>query len=418
MVKVTPQLVVDLIKTFPAEERDAAGQDLAVLTRSPWQDVNCRLQCRGLPAPIGLLEYALRFGSPSSLTLLLEAGAEPNEGTPRLLTVLAMSNTCPDAGRIEKLQVLLAGEARPDYVENAPRTPPTPLIALARSKLAGIQRYWLARMLRSAGAPPIATNDYELHVVTRLLGELRSIDEIMECLPPAAREATKATPSSLDGLVTAVLRSEDATALGRLVAAKRDMKLPLDFDATVELARLTMRVADHPLTPERADFARALIAAGAVVQLPQGGDSVFERALGFENHELVGIFLAADAKLELASNPSLALEMQRRKGRPQLPRANATTASAVTRQAVAAIDQLCLGIEGLEACADADLGRLTGNDAAALQSLVKRLQGLADRLAPPAPQNRPAPAGENGSREKPEAGTAAYPARSLSVVGS
>ena len=109
---------------------------------------------------------------------------------------------------------------------------------------------------------------------------------------------------------------------------------------------------------------------------------------------------------------------KRRKGRPQLPRAQATTAAAVTRQAVAAIDQLCQGIEGLEACADADLGRLTGNDAAALQSLVKRLQGLADRLAPSAPQNRPAPAGEDGLREKPETGTAPYPARSLSVVGS
>jgi hypothetical protein len=171
-----------------------------------------------------------------------------------------------------------------------------------------------------------------------------------------------------------------------------------------------MRVADHPLTQERADFARALIAAGAVVQPPQGGDSVFERALGFENHELVGLFLAAGAKLELASNPSLALEMQRRKGRPQMPRALVTASPAVTRQAVAAIDQLCQGIEGLEACADADLGRLTGKDAVALQSLVKRLQGLADRLVPPAAQNRQGQPGENGA--------APYPARSLSVVGS
>jgi hypothetical protein len=418
MIRVSPQLVADLIETFPAATRAAAEHDLAVLAVPPFRDIYCKLPSRALPAPVGLLEYALRFGSPASLELLLEAGADPNEGTPRLLTLLAMTNICADEGRIEKLQVLLAAGTRTDYVENALRVPPTPLIALARSKLAGIQRYWLARLLRSAGAPPIATNDYELHVITRLLAELRGIDDIMECLPPAVREATKAMPSSLDGLVAAVLRSEDPAALGRLVAAKRDVKLPLDFDATAELVKLTMQIADHPVSPERTAFVQALIAAGAVMQLPQGGASAFEHALGCENHELVGIFLAAGAKLELASSPSLALDLQRRKGRPQISRARVANAPSVTRQAVAAIDLLCSGIEGLEACADADLDRLTGDDAAALQSLVKRLLGLADRLAPPVPQNRPVSSGEAGFPDKPDAGTAGYAPRPLSVIAS
>src|ERR1700722_9604150 len=143
MNKVTPHLLVDLIESFPPNARDAARRDLVGLMTPPFRDLSGRIKCHSLPTPIGLLEYALRYGSPASVELLLEAGADPNDGKPRLMTQLAMAQFCRDEGRIKKLEVMLRAEAETDYVERTERSPPTPLIALARSKLRGIQRYWL-----------------------------------------------------------------------------------------------------------------------------------------------------------------------------------------------------------------------------------------------------------------------------------
>ena len=73
MARVTPQLMVDLIKTFPQEEREIAQRDLAAVMRPPYLDLNCKLKCQALPVPIGLLEYALRFGTLQTLNLLRNA---------------------------------------------------------------------------------------------------------------------------------------------------------------------------------------------------------------------------------------------------------------------------------------------------------------------------------------------------------
>jgi ankyrin repeat protein len=263
MTKVTPRLVVDLIGTFPPEEREEARRDLAGLISPPHPDLSCRIQSRRLPVPVGLLEYALRFGSVASAQLLLEAGLDPNDGTPRLLTQLTMAPFCRDDGRIEKLEALIAAKAEADYIERGERNPATPMIALARSKLRGIQRYWIARLLRTAGAPPIANNDYELHVMGRLLAETRAIDAIMDCLPADAREATMTPPGGYAGLVSAVLRSEDPVALGRMLTARQELKLPLDFDATSVLIELSARLAGQRVSLVHADFIRLLLEAGA-----------------------------------------------------------------------------------------------------------------------------------------------------------
>src|ERR1700761_3606080 len=104
MNKVTPQLMVDLIDSFPPEERDAARRDLVGLMSPPFRELSCKWHPPPQPAPIQLTEYVLRFGSVQSIALLLEAGADPNEGRPRLLTQLTSAAACRDAGRLEKLE--------------------------------------------------------------------------------------------------------------------------------------------------------------------------------------------------------------------------------------------------------------------------------------------------------------------------
>lgn len=319
MTRVTPPLLVDFIKTLPPEERQRAESDLAPLMRPPFQTLDHRFVCRGLSAPIGLLEYALRFGSPASVELMLEAGADPNDGSPRPLTLLTMTH-CPDEGRIEKLELLLRGEAKTDYVERADRVPATPLIGLARSKIRGIQRYWLFRLLAEAGAPPLVLNDYELHVMTRLLAEQTALDGIMERLPPEEQEATRSMPTSLIGLVGAVLRRQDPVALSRMIAARDELKLPFELDVTAMLRALAKRIADNPVGHNQTGFVQALLAAGAEMQAEPGVDSAFERALQFENHELIEIFLDAGARPERASDADLVFELMRRQGLPQQPK--------------------------------------------------------------------------------------------------
>ena len=66
MTMMSPKLISDFIKTVPQEARGAAQQDLTVLMQSPYSDINARIQCRALLAPIGLLDYALRFGTAAS----------------------------------------------------------------------------------------------------------------------------------------------------------------------------------------------------------------------------------------------------------------------------------------------------------------------------------------------------------------
>lgn len=382
MTRVTPQLMVDLIKTFPQEERGVAQRDLAVLMRPPYPDLNCKLKCQALPVPVGLLEYALRFGTLETVSLLLDAGIDTNTGIVRPMTVLCMAQACGDAGRIEKLEALLRAGAQADYFETGSLVPPTPLIALARSKSGGIQRYWMARMLRNAGATAHTANDYELRVVARLLGELRAIDGIMNELSIAEQDATKATPSGYAALVDIVLRSRNAAALRQMARVKKELRLPLDFDPTAELLALTDEIADHPVTPAQADFARALVTAGAVCQLDIVADSAFERVLSFENHELIEIFLEAGAKPDLASDPNLVCELMRRQGLPQLPLHRRGEAAAVPNRALATLDLLCSSIEALEACPPSDLGRLNADQGAAMHALAERLAALADRLAP------------------------------------
>jgi ankyrin repeat protein len=390
MTRVTPQLMVDLIKTFPQEERGKVQADLTALMRPPYPDLNCKLKCQALPVTVGLLEYALRFGTAETVSLLLEAGIDPNAGAIRPMTVLCMAQACGDTGRIEKLEALLQAGAQADYFEIGPLVPPTPLIALARAKATGIQRYWMARLLRAAGATAHTANDYELRVVARLLGELRAIDGIMEELNAADREATKTTPSSFEALVQVVLRGRYTAALRRMVIVKKELRLALDFDPTAELLALTHEIADQPITPHQAEFARALIKAGAVFQLDIVADSAFERALNFENHELTEIFLEAGAKPDLASDPNLVAELMRRQGLPQLPlRRPAEAFTGPPNRALATLDLLCSSIEALEACPEADLGRLNADQSAAMHALAERLAALADRLTP-SRERRPA----------------------------
>jgi hypothetical protein len=385
MIKVTPQLVVNLFKTFPQAARDAVERDLLTLTTPPYVDINCQLRCSGAVAPMGLLEYALRFGGLASVELLLEAGADPNAGQPRLLTVLTMAQICRDDGRIEKMEALLKAGAQADYVEAGGTVPPTPLIALARSKIGGIQRYWLGRLLCAAGATVRTTNDYESRVMARLLAELRAIDGIMEYLSPDEQAATKATPSSLSGLIAAVMHSGQPAAFDQIIMVKKELRLPLDFDATAALRAMAMRIADQPVSSAQAGFVRKLLDSGAEMMTPPGRDSAFELALANENHELVEIFLEAGAKPNLASAPELVFELMRRQGLPQRPKLWAAKPEPLPpSKALNSLDLLCSGIEGLEACPEADLNRLTADHTAALQSLAERLHAMVNRLAPDA----------------------------------
>src|SRR5580658_8135767 len=352
MAKVTPQLIVDLIKTFPRECLDAAERDLFGLTIPPYADLNCKVRSQTLPEPIGLLEYALRFGRPASVDLLLQAGADPNAGVPRPLTVLTMAQACRDDGRLEKLEALLQAGARADYVE-------------------------------TAGNSPRTTNDYELRVVARLLAELRAIDEILDCLSPAEQEATKTEPTSFAGLVATVLRSAHPLALDRMISAGKEAKLPLEFDPTAALREISMQIADHPVSPGQAGFVRRLLEAGAEMQSPPDGDSAFERALAFENHELVEIFLDGGAKPTRASAPDLVFELMRRQGLAQRPKAPAVEKrKPPPTGALDSLDLLCSGVAALEACPESDLHRLTAAHSAALQSLAERLFAVARRVAP------------------------------------
>jgi len=261
MNKVTPHLMVDLIDSFPAEERDAARHDLVGLMTPPFRELSSKLQTSRQPAPMLLAEYVLRYGSAKSLELLMEAGADPNDGKPRLLTQLTSTSFCRDEGRIAKLEAMLAANVETDYVERS--SPPTPLIGLARSKMRGIQRYWLGHLLRANGAPPIVTSDYELHVMTRLLAELKALEAVMECLTEAERAATRTPSDSYAALTEIVLRKEDAVVLGRLLAARAEHKLPIEFDPTAVLAGFLGRLAGAAQTPRQAAFVKLLIDAGA-----------------------------------------------------------------------------------------------------------------------------------------------------------
>ena len=216
----------------------------------------------------------------------------------------------------------------------------------------------------------------------------------MTGLSDAAQAGTKATPSSWAGLVDAVLRSEQPSLLRRLIAVKHELKLPFILDPTAALLELSTRIADRPVAPMQADFVRILLEIGAEMQTADGGDSAFERALGFENHELMDIFLGTGAKVALASSPDMAAELMRRQGLPQVPKARpehrpAPAASNPTssnppfsNRALASLDLLCSGIEALESCPEADLGRLSLDHTATMQALARRLHAIADKLAP------------------------------------
>jgi len=381
MTKISPPLIVDLINTFPSQERDAAERVLAVLLRPPYQTLNCVVQCAGLLVPIGLLEYALRFGSPASVELLLAAGADPDRGVPRPLTLLTMANCCREDGRLEKLEALLRAKPEMGYIEHGERVPLTPLIGLARSKIGGIQRYWMTRMLCASGAPTITANDYELRVVTRLLAEFRAINDIMGCLTPEQQQATKATPLGYAALVEMVLGSENQQALVLMIAAKNELKLAFNFDATAALIDLTERIGDHSVSSARGEWLRTLIGAGAKPQSPLDGNSAFERALAFENHELVEIFIDAGAKPDLASSPASVFEMMRRQGLPQRPAA-APASEPPPQRALTSLDMLLSAIEELENCPEVDLNRLTDKESTTVKSLAMRMHNMAERLVP------------------------------------
>jgi len=389
MPKVTPQQIISLIKTFPEEAQAAAERDLTVLMRPPYPDFNCRAHCRALSASIGLVDYAVRFGTPASVEMLLAAGADPDLGSPRPLTILLQAQLCPDEGRIEKLELLLRGGVAVKYLETAERTPSTPMIAIARAKFGGIQRFWLGYLVRAAGALAHTSNDYELRVVARLLAELNAFDAIMQCLSPEEQRATRATPASYDSLVATVLGSGNPLALRRMLAAKNDLRIPIGFDPTQALLDLTAQIADWPVPVEKAEIIRALIAGGAVMQSPDNADTAFERALAFENHELVNIFLDAGAKPELASSTDIVFEMMRREGLPQRSKTPAAAAEPIVDKAVEALNLLCSGVEGLEACPEIDIDRLTAERSETMQDLAKRLESIADRLAPLAPSPPP-----------------------------
>ena len=85
-------------------------------------------------------------------------------------------------------------------------------------------------------------------------------------------------------------------------------------------------------------------------------------------------------------------ELMRRQGLPQLPlhQRLAEAASAPQNRALATLDLLCSSIEALESCPPSDLGRLNADQGAAMHDLAERLSALADRLAPPREQRRPA----------------------------
>jgi hypothetical protein len=165
------------------------------------------------------------------------------------------------------------------------------------------------------------------------------------------------------------------------------VKLPLDLDATAALRDLALRIADNPVSPSQAAFVRCLIGHGAEMQGPGGENSAFELALGHGNHELVEIFLEAGARPERACDPAAVYELMRRRGSPQSGTSRPPPAEPSSK-ALTSLDLLCSGIQGLEACPDSDLYRLTAGATATLQSLAKRLLDMAERLEP-APHGPP-----------------------------
>jgi hypothetical protein len=385
MIRVTPQLLAAFIATFPGEARAAVEQDIDTLAVVPRLGMDAKLRVAALPEPIGLLEYAIRFGAPESVELLLQAGADANVGVPRPLTLVTMTQSCPDDGRIDKLELLLQAEAKPGYIETTEHLPPTPMIALARSKIAGMQRYWMARALLAAGASVRTTNEYEGRVLARLLTELRAIETIVDALTPDEQEASKTDPTHFDGLVAAALSSASARALERLIVVKKELRLPIALDPTDALIRLVQRIADNPVTPSQNDCITLLLSEGAEIQKLRSGTSAFEACLDFENHELAEIFLEAGAKPEQASSPELVFELMRRQGLPQRPKVRpASSMAAPANRAINSLDLLCSGIAALEACAPADIALLSTDHAAAMQALARRLRAMANRLEPTA----------------------------------
>lgn len=385
MIRVTPQLLAAFIATFPRNAREAAERDIATLAVVPRLGMDAKLRAAMLAEPIGLLEYAIRFGTPDSVELMLKSGAETNAGVPRPLTLVVMTQSCPDIGRIDKLELLLEADAKPGYVETAEHVPPTPLIALARSKIAGMQRYWIARALLAAGASVRTANEYEGRVLARLLTELRAIETILDALTPDEQEASKADPGHFDGLVAAVWSNASAHALERLVVVKKELRLPLALDPTDALIGLAQRIADNPVTPSQSQCIKLLLADGAEIQKLRDGTSAFEACLEYENHELAEIFLEAGAKPDRASVPELVFELMRRQGLPQRAKVRqAAPMAAPTHMAVDSLDLLCSGIAALEACAPAEIASLSSDHADAMQALARRLRAMANRLEPTA----------------------------------
>jgi ankyrin repeat protein len=385
MIRVTPQLLAAFIATFPREARAAAEQDIATLAVVPRLGMDAKLRCAALSEPIGLLEYAIRFGAPQSVDLLLKSGADTNAGVPRPLTLVVMTQSCADDGRIDKLELLLQADAKPGFVETAEHVPPTPLIALARSKITGMQRYWAARALLAAGASVRTANEYEARVLGRLLTELRAIETILDALTPDEQAASKTGLLHFNGLVAAVLSNSSARAFERLIVVKKELRLPVTLDPTDALIGLAQRIADNPVTPSQIDCIKLLLGDGAEIQKLRNGTSAFEACLDFENHELAEVFLEAGAKPERASSPELVFELMRRQGLPQGRKARpAPPIAAPPHKAVNSLDLLCSGIAALEACAPADIASLSTDHADAMQALARRLRAMANRLEPTA----------------------------------
>ena len=239
-------------------------------------------------APIGLLEYALRSGTLASVNLLLEAGSRrQSRQFPRPLTVLTMAQALPRCRPDRKAGRVAAGRG-PGRLCRDDRARP----ADTADRAGAIQGLGHPALLdragmTAAGGSAHTNNDDELRVIARLLAELRAIDGIMQraCRRRSRKRPRRRHRAGHPGLVAAVLRSEDPAALWPDAhASKKELRLPLDFDATATLLELSARIADHPVPPPQAAFVRLLLEAGAEMQRPEGGDSPFERALGCENH--------------------------------------------------------------------------------------------------------------------------------------
>ena len=62
--------------------------------------------------------------------------------------------------------------------------------------------------------------------------------------------------------------------------------------------------------------------------------------------------------------------MMRRQGLPLIPNAPSAEPVPPPHKALTSLDQLCSGIEGLEACPESDLDRLTTDHTVAMESLA------------------------------------------------